>query len=235
MRTSRTDVGNLLVPKANHRSSGYADRPDIECADANQAKSMNEAMSEAMKNFRLRKLFIHTGKFSYVVPGTMNDALEKEIITLAKMISGTTGTPVHFLGLPDLMSNRATADNLMELVTASTSKERQIWKGLYLEMLAKAMAIRNANIQKTPLKPERLDVEIPLITQEQWDRITEVYLPLYQSDALSKKTLLSQVPGINVESELEALEERETETDEPPTGKPSAGGDEDDIGDEEEQ
>lgn len=193
--------------------------PDVECADADQAQKMNAAMSEAMKNYRLRKLFIHTGKFSYVVPGTMNDALENEIITLAKMISGTTGTPVHFLGLPDLMSNRATADNLMELVTASTSKERQAWKGIYREMIAKAMAIWNANSSKTPLRPELLDVEIPLITQEQWQRITEVYLPLYQNDALSVKTLLSQVPGVDVEAEIEALAEREEEADKPPFSK----------------
>lgn len=187
--------------------------PDLEVATAPDAGKMSDAVNVAMRNLRLRKMFIHTGKFGYVSPAAdASGTLEKEIITLAKMVSGTTGVPVHFLGLPDLMSNRSTADNLMELVNASTRKERMIWIGLYQEMLNKAIAIWNKNATKTPLKAGRLAVQIPLITQEQWNRIVQVYLPLYQSDALSKRTLLAQVPGINAEEELKALEEGEAET-----------------------
>ncbi len=119
------------------------------------------------------------------------------------MISGTTGVPVHFLGLPDLMSNRATADNLMELVAASTRKERMIWIGIYQELITKAIELRNKMIALTPLAADTFKVEILYITAEAWQRIIDVWLPLYQSDAISLETILAQVPGVNVEDELE--------------------------------
>jgi hypothetical protein len=41
------------------------------------------------------------------------------------------------------MSNRATAENLMELVSASTLKERETWIGAYEEVIVKGMAMVN--------------------------------------------------------------------------------------------
>ena len=187
-----------------------APTPHFECETAEQAKKMNDVI--ARMNWKIGKLIAHTGKFSYAQPSIQGlDGLEKAIITNAKIISGTTGCPVHFLGLPDLMSNRATAENLMELVYASTLKERLIWIGAYEEMIEKAMAIFNITSKKTPLVFSKISIDIPFITQAQWERLEKVYLPSYLSGAISLDYYLSQIPGLDVEEEMSRQEEKDTD------------------------
>jgi len=200
--------------------------PYIRCENSDQAKWMAANLGTAVKNWKLRKLFVLTGEPGYLVPGE-NTQLEKEIVTLAKIISGATGVPVHFLGLPDLMSNRATAENLMELVAASTRKERLIWIGTYQQIIAKAMAIWNKESIKTILDPKKVVVSIPYVSEATWQRIQSIYLPLYQEDSLTKKTLLAQVPGLDVEAEMKALEEREKTAFESAKSRPVDGDEED--------
>jgi hypothetical protein len=62
----------------------------------------------------------------------------------------------------------------------------------------------NAISKKTPLDPDKIVVSIPMITKENWDRIVSTWLALYRESAISIETLLKQIPGINVEKELEA-------------------------------
>jgi hypothetical protein len=176
--------------------------PTIECVDEKAAKAMNSATAKV--NWKLRKMVVIAGKLVYAQPNLQggNEALEKEITTNAKMISGTTGVPVHFLGLPDLMSNRATADNLMELVSASTSKERIIWIGTYGEIIEKAMKIHNEKSGKTLLDPSRCKVIIPFVTEAAWKRIVEIFLPAYLEGAITLETFLEEIPGFNANAEL---------------------------------
>jgi len=165
-------------------------------------------------NWKIGKMLPHTGKLGYVQP-TMTgvDALEKEIITLAKMISGTTGTPVHFLGLPDLLSNRATADNLMQLIFGSTLKERKTWKGAFEEVISKAMAIYNKQNkidQKTnKLDPTKIKVDIPFISEEHWLHLEKVLLPAVLAGKISDELFLSLIPGIDAKEEMKRREEKD--------------------------
>jgi hypothetical protein len=73
------------------------------------------------------------------------------------------------------------------------------------------MRLWNETTKKTPLRPELVKIELPLVTQEQWERIASTWLLLYNSDAITRKTLLEQVPGIDVEAEIEALETQKEE------------------------
>jgi hypothetical protein len=186
--------------------------PHVECENADQARAMKEAITAVANNWKIRKLFAHTGKLMYLTPDAgSRQGIENEIITLAKMISGATGVPVHFLGLPDLMSNRATADNLMELVASSTRKEREIWVGTYEQIIEKAASIWNANSAMTPIDPTLLRVSIPAVAPETWKRLTDVWLPLYAADAISKQTFLEQIPGIDAGEEAERLANQKEE------------------------
>ena len=97
----------------------------------------------------------------------------------------------------------------MELVSASTSKERQIWTGAYSEIIEKAMAIYNANSKMTPLQADRYKVIIPFVTEVAWARIIDLYLPSYIQGAISLETFLAQIPGVDVDAELERKEERD--------------------------
>ena len=98
-------------------------------------------------NWRIGKLLILGGlNMKFELVGWKGDGyttVQKETESLVKTISGTTGIPVHFFGYPELLSNRDTADNLVELIALSTSKERRTWIGAYEEVFQKAMVIYN--------------------------------------------------------------------------------------------
>lgn len=208
--------------------------PHIECETKEQAAYMADAIEAVAKNFKIKKLFAHTGKLDYASPDTTGmQYLENLILTLAKMISGTTGCPVGLMGLGDLTtklgsSSEITADQL----TATTSKEREIWIGTYSEMLSKAMVIKN-KLGKTQLDPDKIEVSIPLITNETWKRIADVWMPLRLSNSLSLKTFLSKIPRINVRDEMKAIE-KESEI-RIKNARDAFGGDEGDEGDNDEE
>lgn len=184
-----------------------------ECKDGKDVKSTQEALSN--KNWKIDKVFIATSKLYYAqfdIKGV--ESLEKEIITLSKMISGTTGIPVHFLGLPELMSNRAVAENLMELIHAATTKERQTWKGAYEEMIAKAMKLFNEKENKgmskgKQLDPTKIGIEIPMITKEHWDHIEKIYLPAAVAGKISDEAFQEQIPGFDMDADRKRKENKE--------------------------
>jgi len=185
----------------------------VECPDTEAVKSTKEALTD--KNWKVKKMFIARGKLYYAqfdMGGVTS--IEKEILTLAKMISGTTGIPVSALGLPELMSNRATAENLMEFVLSATTKERQIWKGAYEEIIRKAMVMYNELIyqglsQERKLNPDRIKVEIPQITKDQWEHLERIFLPGCIAGKISDELFLEKIPGVNAEKELERKQAKE--------------------------
>jgi len=187
----------------NHLFS--APTPYFKCEDVEQAKALRKLLKKI--NWKIGKLLVTTANYELKgFSGQGIENLEKEIITLAKIISGATGVPVHFLGLPDLMSNRAVAENLMELIYASTSKERHIWIGAYEEIFQKVLNMANKNFQKG-FKPMAVGVEIPFITKEKMQEIVDVWLPIYVSGAITLDTFLSKIPEVDIEKEKESAEQ----------------------------
>jgi len=183
--------------------------PHFQCETTVQAKELTAILNQM--NWKIKKLLVTTAKFEMVGPNMAGvDAIEKEIVTLAKMISGTTGVPVHFLGLPDLLSNRATANNLMELVWASTVKERETWNSAYTELLRKAIDKYNLmpdNKGFTELRNDVLRVEVQEVTPETWVHLEKVYLPMLMAGDLSLEFVLSKIPGLNLQEEMARQEE----------------------------
>ena len=179
---------------------------DIECEDWESVDDASTAMDEYRMN--IKKAFIHAkSKLSVIGPDMAGiDSLSQEIVDKIKIISGTTGIPVHFLGLLDLLKNRSTGESTRELVNAGTEKERVIWIGTFKELLEKAFAMIAEENQLTKLDVNKLDVEIPVVTQEQWDHIEKVLLPLYLASALSLEYLLSQVPNVDASKEMKRLD-----------------------------
>jgi len=104
-----------------HINSLYAAPvPDFECETAEQAKVVQAKLDPV--NWKEGKAFAHTGVFNFKQPSAEGQAaLEKEIITLMKLISGTTGVPIHFLGAPELTTKYGAAnEGLLELIAMST-------------------------------------------------------------------------------------------------------------------
>ena len=185
-----------------------------ECIDGKTVAIALAALAD--KNFKINKILAGTFKLNFLeldIKGI--DSIEREIISSIKMISGTTGIPVHFLGFVDLMSNRATAENLMEMINAGTTKERQTWIGAYEETIRKAMIMYNqgaGNMQlskEKQLDPDKIKVDIPIITQKHYDRLEKIFLPLYLAGKLSDETFFTMIPGLDVKVEMERKAEKE--------------------------
>jgi hypothetical protein len=180
--------------------------PHIECETAAQAKEMGAAIAGI--NFLAGKAFAHTGTFSFAQPSSEGQtALENEIITKMKLISGTTGVPINALGAPELTTKMgADSQAQLDLIAMSTVKEREVWRGAYQEVIEKAMLMWNEETRKTPLRPWLIRVDLPVITEAQWNRIVSTWLPIRSSKEITQKTFLNQIPGLDVEKEIESLE-----------------------------
>lgn len=164
------------------------------------------------KNWKIKRFIaLAEAEFKYAVPDSSGlDGIEKEIQRLACFISGATGYPLQFL-LPDMLSNRSTSENIMESALAQTSKERIVWKGFYQELIEKAFEMYKANAKLTAFDASMVTIDIPIMTDEQWNRLTTVYMPLSKMGKISDETLLGLVPGIDVQAEMDAKEERDKE------------------------
>jgi len=169
--------------------------PVIEATDTESAKSINEYLTN--KNWVIGKLLVLVGKFSMQgLNDSGGDSLMKEIEAQAKIISGSVGVPVHFLGLPDLLSNRSTAENLMESMFQVTTRERTIWKGCYEEIFEKVLSLANKTFQ-SGFNEKAIGVEIQELTWARINQLIGFWLPAYQSGGLTKKLWASKIPGVN--------------------------------------
>jgi hypothetical protein len=175
--------------------------PYFECVDLEAAKKMQAAL--AAINWKIGKSLAGVGKFTMVgMTDSGKDSLEKEIIMNAKMISGDTGIPVHFLGFPELMSNRATSTDLFEMIMASTAKERLVWAGFYEELFDKALALANSNY-----RPGVVKVEILQVSDAKIQELSTVWLPLYTANVIDLDYMLSKIPDADPEKMKKSLDD----------------------------
>ena len=181
-----------------------APTPVFNTPDKQSAKDMYDWIKQ--KNWKIGKnLIIGGDNVKFELVGWKGDGyttLKEESQSLVKTISGTTGVPVHFLGYPELLSNRDTADNLIELIALSTNKERRTWVGAYEELFQKAMVISNLAFGTT-LDPMAINALIPFVTAAKIKVIRDLFLPMFGQGAMSLPTLLAQISGeIDVDAEI---------------------------------
>ncbi len=158
------------------------------------------------KNWRIGKaLVLANGKFELVMyKGEGFTTIQKAVESYIQAISGSTGVPVHFLGHPELLSNRATAENLLELIELSTGKERKVWIGTYEELFQKAIVMYN-DAFRSNLNPMAIDAEIPFTSSQSLKIIKDVYLPMYTEGAMSLQQLLSYLSELDADQEVDRI------------------------------
>ena len=182
--------------------------PTIETENAEQAQATHKQLKspKAKRNWKVGKLLVTAGKYRLAgYEGAGVDNILKEIEVNLKLISGQSGVPVHFLGFTDLLSNRATAENLLDMLEASTTKEREIWQTVYKELLNKAMEMSNEK-WKTGYTPDSINIEIPFVTGSKLKDMVDIWLPLYLSDVITIDTMLGKIPNLDTTEEKKALE-----------------------------
>ena len=181
--------------------------PTIKCEDVASAQAISDKIKTI--NWKIGKLLI-LAKAEYTLVGADvagATALEKEIIANAKIISGATGVPVHFLGYPELMSNRATSTDLFEFINASCNKERNVWTGFYEELFYKAIVMAQKfqtgyNPDKNPVKAKIVEV-----TEAKMQELVNVWLPLYTANVVDLDYMLGKIPDIDPDRVKRSQEE----------------------------
>ena len=171
-----------------------APTPTFKVEEKGDIKALTDWLKEF--NWKIGKSLVTTAEYKLVGADPAGiDNLEKEIMTLVKLISGAVGVPVHFLGLPELMGNRAVSTDLIELIVASTNKERHIWEGFYEEMFDKAIEIANVKYQFN-MRKGIVKVRVLQITESKIRELVDIWLPLYSANVIDLDYFLSKIPDI---------------------------------------
>ena len=179
--------------------------PVFTVPDADAAAELNATLKST--NWKIGNAVITNGNMIFVSPSAATmSALMDEITYRVKIISSVSGIPVHFLGMPDLMSNRATADSLVDLVYGATERARNAWIGFYEELGRDCLKMLTDKFHETPYDLNSFKVELPFMTSDKVLKIVQEWLPLFNSGCLSKKTIISKIPDINVDEEIKSIE-----------------------------
>ncbi len=180
-------------------------------ADTN-IKAIQAMMNSA--NFDIGSGFAGTAEFDLVSPKMSGvEIVLKKMIEDMRFIATNTGIPIHWLSYPELMSNRATAENITRMMLYSTAKERMLWVETFLDLIDKAaiMAV-DAGIEDKAILNGQVTVKLPLIDLDKiMEMVKELYV-LVQAKLLPASYLLNKLPDIDlkqIEDELAAQKEKE--------------------------
>ncbi len=178
--------------------------PFFKTKDLQEARELYQHLLSPGINWRIGKVFAGPADFSLVEMGGAGAiSIRQEIETKIKILAGGSGVPVQFLGFPEFMSNRATAENTMEPVALISISEQRSWHRGFQELFDKAIELRNQMV--SPLEPAcqtgLAEPMMKFITQAQVDRLIQLYYPLWQAGGINLKTLLSLLPDIDPEVE----------------------------------
>jgi hypothetical protein len=148
--------------------------------------------------WKIGKAFIGKAILKYETPGTgAHENLISEMTSTIKTISAVTGIPVHWLGYVDLMSNRATAETLYELIKNATSAERTIWEASLYELIFKAQELYiNSGGTDLVLDPH-FQVRLPLISFANFLEMVRALNIAYGDKAISIDDYMNAIPGID--------------------------------------
>ncbi len=203
------DIEEALYQIRLHNRLFASITPHMKVKDMAEAKEVYQLMMNTYK-WRHGKLLVSPSDYSLVGPqGTATiDCIRGEIETKIKILSGGTGIPVQFLGFPEFMSNRATAQNTMEPVSVVSRSEQNIWVQGLSELFNKALTMKNKYSPpgSIALKTGRVAPRFAWVTQGDLDNISNLYYPMVKDGMLSLRTLLGMLDQVvDVETELETL------------------------------
>ena len=185
--------------------------PIFKTVTAGEAKSLANLLMAT--NWTIGKAYCGTADFSLIgPPDGATEALEKELQISNRIISINAGIPIHWLSWPELMSNRATAENLLEVINAATIMEREIWEEGLTELVQKAMEMATIlGLKGAVNDPDGFEIKLPLISEAKMKEIQEVWIPLADAGYISKDSVRNKIPGINPNWEKKMIEKEKKE------------------------
>lgn len=215
---TNTKIGTCLTEIENYdrglkelRRSNYTVNritPDFECKDRQESvDTKNSVENGKWKQGHAR---IGTSKFTYKVPSSSaHQNVETELQANAKVIQSVTGIPVHWIGHTELMSNRATAQTLYEIIDNATKMERTIISQGIKDLIVKAMEIEIDNGGELTEIDEEFEIRIPLISFHQFKDNIQALSSAYADKAISIDDYRNFIPGIDPYTTKKAIEAEE--------------------------
>ena len=209
---SLTDIENASRAKYDLRQNSHLfarTTAYFKTQTIGEAKAINTQLAAA--DWDIGKSFAGTADFSLVEPsGRATKALMDEILQAIKLISSNMGIPLQWLAYPDVLSNRAVADSMIEAVNAATIKERMIWEESLTELIIKAMEIAYERKWLSEFKPNDFEIQLPMVSFALLEQIQKIWLPLAEMYYVSKDTVRSMLPGIDPTEEKKLIQQQET-------------------------
>lgn len=204
-----TDIENASRSKYDLRTNGHLfgrPTPSFEVQTPQEAKSINQDINAG--NFKPGSSYAGTGRHYYAEPsGGAADLLSEDQKAAFRAISMTTGIPFHMLAYPELLSNRATAEVMMEAVEAATKKERIICQEAIRELIDKSMDLAiDSGFESNSIKGD-YQVHISNTTATQLKALGELYIMLEAAGVISMGTVRNRIPFIDPIKEKKAIEE----------------------------
>jgi hypothetical protein len=175
--------------------------PTWKTVDDKESRSIKKEMES--DDFDIGHGFVGAAEMGLLEPtGNAANAIEKMFVLYLKIVSAGTGIPVQWLAWPELLSNRSTAENMVEAMNAATKKERLVWEEKLHEAIEKGMDIAiDAGFETNAIKDD-FTVTLPFVSIEMLKLILEVYMPMEEAKLFSKKTLRDITPlGLNWRAE----------------------------------
>ena len=178
--------------------------PYFEFPIEGDAESFREYLTSS--GWKMGQALAGSGKASMLQLGYGSyTSLAEQVNLLAKIISGHTAVPPHYFGFSELVSNRATADDMGQAFVQIAETETEEWASGFTDLIGRAMALHNA-WTGSDLNHQRGEVLLEVISEEQFRRIAAIWLPLWLGGAITTPTFLSKVPTINENEEAEQVE-----------------------------
>jgi hypothetical protein len=209
-------IANVLTQIENYSRAKYDLRhnnhlfakttPFFKTQDDKQATSINNDIRA--KKWTIGMSYAGPADFDYkTAPTAVSETIRQERVMDLKDIANSAGIPVFFND-PELLSNKALGETMMEMVNQSTKKERLIYSSAMVELIQKAMQMAvDGSIDGAIYEPDLIDVNIPLITLDNLKALIETWVVLYEKKFISKKTVQGKIPGINPIDEERQIEE----------------------------
>jgi len=208
-----TDIENFSRAKYDLRENTHLYGkifPYWKTASREEAIALNNSLNNG--EWEIGTGYAGTADVGYVEPsGQAAGTIEKDMINALKCISMTIGIPVHFLAYPEMLSNRATAENLMEMVVASTRADKVVWQEAITELIEKARIMAVDAGEDNAILAGDIQVKIPVVSLALLKQITEVWYNMLADDIISLSTFREMLPGIDAVKEEKQIENEKQE------------------------
>ncbi len=208
-----TDIENASRIKYDLRYNNHLFgrlTPSFQTNDMVEAKALNNLLIAT--NWKIGRTYVGTALLNLVgPPSEAAEALIKELIMACRILSINTGIPIHWLSYPELMSNRSTSENMMEVINSATIMEREVWEEGLTELVKKAMnyavELGFSGAKEAIKGIDDFEIRLPLISEAKIKEIQETWIPLADGGYITQDSVRNKIPGINPLFEKNMLEQ----------------------------